>query len=77
MSNKKPTNWWGRQNAAPLEFDSKQSEVAFSTVFFRDNLQPEVAHHVIFGVVTEETGVDGLVKFGDARSNHSLSTGSS
>ena len=32
--NKKPTNWWGRQNAAPLKFDSNQSEAAFSTVFF-------------------------------------------
>ena len=32
--NKEPTNWWGRHNAAPLKFDSKQSEAAFSTVFF-------------------------------------------
>ena len=33
--NKEPTNWWRRQNAAPLKFDSKQSEAAFSTVFSR------------------------------------------
>ena len=28
-TNKKPTNWWGRQNAAPLKFDPKPSEAAF------------------------------------------------
>ena len=27
--NKKPTNWWGRQNAAPLKFDPKLSEAGF------------------------------------------------
>ena len=32
--NKKPTNWWGgKRLRAPLEFDPKQSEAAFSTVF--------------------------------------------
>ena len=31
--NKKPTNWLGRQNAAPLKFDPKPSETAFSAVF--------------------------------------------
>ena len=30
--NKTSTNWWGRQNAAPLKFDPKSSEVAFSAV---------------------------------------------
>ena len=30
-NNKKPTNWWGRQNAAPLKFDPKPSEAAFWT----------------------------------------------
>ena len=32
-SNKKPTSWWGRQNAAPLKFNPKLSEAAFWTVF--------------------------------------------
>ena len=27
------TNWWDRQNAAPLKFDPLPSEAAFSTVF--------------------------------------------
>ena len=27
--NKMPTNWWGRQTAAPLKFDSKSQEAAF------------------------------------------------
>ena len=31
--NKKPTNWWGRQNATALKFDPKQSELVFSAVF--------------------------------------------
>ena len=33
---KKPTNWWGRQNATPLKFDPNLSnaQVAFSVVFF-------------------------------------------
>ena len=31
--NKKPTNWWGRQNAAPPKFDSNQYEAALWTVF--------------------------------------------
>ena len=50
---KKPTNWWGRQNAVPLKFDSKQSEAAFSTVFFLDNSRPEVVGHVISSVAAE------------------------
>ena len=33
VSNKKPTNWWGRQIAAPLKFDSKLSDATFSKVF--------------------------------------------
>ena len=33
LPNKMPTNWWGRQNAAPLKFDPKPSEAAFSAVF--------------------------------------------
>ena len=33
ITNKKPINWWGRQNAAPLKFDLKPLEAAFSAVF--------------------------------------------
>ena len=43
----------GQAKRAPLKFDSKQSEVAFLTVFFRDNFRPEVVGHVISGVVVE------------------------
>ena len=32
--NKTPTNWWGRQNATPLKFNTKTSVAAFSAVFF-------------------------------------------
>ena len=32
LPNKVSTNWWGRQNAAPLKFDPKPSEAAFSAV---------------------------------------------
>ena len=28
--NKKPVNWWGKQNATPLKFDPKPSDTAFS-----------------------------------------------
>ena len=30
---KMPTNWWGRQNAAPIKFDSEPSETAFYGFF--------------------------------------------
>ena len=33
QNNKKFTSWWGRQNAMPLKFYTKLSEVAFSTDF--------------------------------------------
>ena len=32
-NNKMPTICWGRQNAAPLKFESKPSEAAFSATF--------------------------------------------
>ena len=32
--NKMPTNWWGRQNDAPLKFDPKPSEAAYFRPFF-------------------------------------------
>ena len=31
--NKKPANWWGRENAAPLKYDLKLLKAAFSAVF--------------------------------------------
>ena len=31
--NKMPTNWWGRQDAAPLKVDPKPLEAVFSAVF--------------------------------------------
>ena len=46
-SNKKPT----KQNAAPLKFDPKPSEVALSAVFRTSiNERSEVAGDVMFGV---------------------------
>ena len=63
-NNKKPTNWWGRHNAATLKFHSKQQEAAFSTVF-RDNFRPEVVGDVISGVTEEQVDMNVVVKFGD------------
>ena len=52
--NKKPTNWWGRKNAAPLKFDPKSSEAEFSVFFSNfDKYQPEVAGDVISGVAVD------------------------
>ena len=34
MGNNMPTNWWGRQNAATLNFDPKLWDTAFSAVFW-------------------------------------------
>ena len=49
----------GRQNAAPLEFYTKPSEAAFSTVFFIFvNCQPEVVSDVISGMVDQDVGLD-------------------
>ena len=31
-TNKKPTNWWGKKNAAPLKFSPKPSEAPFWTI---------------------------------------------
>ena len=69
--NKKSTNWWGRQNAAPLKFDKKLLEIAFSPVFFSnfDHCRPQVAEDIIFGVAVEKVGMDVHVKFGDSPLN--------
>ena len=47
-NNKKPTNWWGKQKAAPLKFDPKRLKnfVQFFSNFHK--CQPEVADNVIY-----------------------------
>ena len=40
LPNKKPTNWWGDQNAAPLNFDPKLSPAAFQS-FLRTSINAE------------------------------------
>ena len=56
---KKHTNCWGRQNAAPLKFDPKPSETAFSAVFSNfDKYRPEVYDDFISRVAVR-------VKLGD------------
>ena len=47
FENKKPTNWWDRQNAAPLKVDPKQSEAAFWTVLELPSMPTGVADVVI------------------------------
>ena len=71
MQNKKPTNWWGRQNSAPLKFDPKPSEAAFWTVFSNfDKCQLEVAGNVISGVAVELIGMDVRATFGESVLNN-------
>ena len=58
----------GSQNAAPLEFDLKPSEAAFSTVFLNfDDCHPEVVSDVISDMVNQDVGVDVCVNLGDSR----------
>ena len=54
----------GQAKRSATKINSKQSEAAFSTVFFQENSRPEVIGHVISGVAV-------LVKFGDSTSDHS------
>ena len=57
--NKKPTNWWGRQNAVPLKFDPKLSEAAFSAFFPNfDKCRSEVAGDVMSGAAVHYVGMD-------------------
>ena len=52
--NKTPINWLARQNAAPLKFDPKPSEAAFSTVFLNFNkCRPAAADDVISSMAIE------------------------
>ena len=42
INNKKPTTWWGRQNAAPLKLGQKPLDAAFSAVFvFRTSINAD------------------------------------
>ena len=52
-SNKTPTNWWCRQNAAALKFDPKPSEAAFSVCLNFVKCRPEVIDDVIFSVAVD------------------------
>ena len=50
-------NWWGRQNAAPLKFDSKTSEAAFFGRFSKfDKCQSAIAGEVKSSVVIDWVG---------------------
>ena len=43
LPNKKPTNWWGRQNSALLKFYPKPSKAPFLAVFSNfHKCRPEV-----------------------------------
>ena len=55
ITNKMPTNWQGRRNAAQLKFDPKPAETAFSAAFFSnfDKCRSEVAGVVISGLAAE------------------------
>ena len=47
-------NGWARQNAAPLKFDPKPSEVAFSEVFPNfDKCRAEILGDVISGMAID------------------------
>ena len=59
----------GRQHAAPLEFNPKPSEAAFSLVFFRCSFRPEVVSDVMSGANVGHVGMDEPVKFGASSSN--------
>ena len=68
-----PTIWWGRQNAAPLKFDPKPSEAAFSAVFRtstngnRKYLTSDVMS--VWLLTADQIGMCDRVKFGDSRLN--------
>ena len=65
-----PPIGWARQNAAPLKFDQKSSEAAFSVVFSNfGKCWPEVARDVT-GAVVDRVGLEVRVKFGDCRLNN-------
>ena len=55
MKNEKPTNWWSRQNAAPLKFNP---EAAFRPLLSNfDECRPEVADDAIPGATVESVGM--------------------
>ena len=69
-TNKKPTNWLGRQNTAKLKFEPKPTEAAFSAVFSNVVKCPsEVAGDVMSGVAVDQVGVDVRATSGESRLN--------
>ena len=66
LTNKKPTNWWGRQNAALPKFDQKPLEAAFSAVFRNyDKCRSEVDGDVMSSVAVRNAGMDVRSTFGE------------
>ena len=63
--NNKPTNLWGRQNAAQLQFHPGRHFSNF------DKSPPEVAGDVMSVVTVEKVSMDVLVTFGVSRSKRS------
>ena len=60
-----PTDCWVRQNDAPLKFDTKPSEAAFSAVFLNfDKCRPKVAHDFISSLAVDLVGANVHVKIG-------------
>ena len=64
-----PPIGWAKQNAAPLKFNPKPSEAAFST---SDSCRPEVDSDVIFGTAVKQVSMDIGVKCDDFISNHAF-----
>ena len=58
-ANKKSSNWWGRQNAAPLTFDPMPSQMDFGRFFSNlDKYRLKFAGCVISGEAIDEVGMD-------------------
>ena len=65
-----PIKWWGRQNAAPLKFDPKPSEAAFSAVFSNfDKCRLEIAGDVMSDVAVDLGSMDVCAILVDSRLN--------
>ena len=60
----------GSQNAAPLKFDPKPSEAAFSAIFSNfDKCRPKAAGDVVSGAAVDYVGMHVRAKSGDFRLN--------
>ena len=65
-----PNNWWGMQNAAPIKYDQKLSEAAFSAVFLTfDKCRFEVAGDVMSVGHMGPDVPNNRAKLGDPRLN--------